>query len=175
MPTGKHLFEQYNKNKIFFETGSYAGDGIQAALDSDYEHVYSLELSIPHHEDCKTRFMGNQKVTLLLGDSAECLYDSIKNINQNITFWLDGHYSCGKTAKGKYWSPLMQELDAIQKHNIKTHTIIIDDMRYWSKDNPELNFGKQEIEEKILEINKNYKITYHEGAVPNDILVADIC
>jgi hypothetical protein len=174
MPGSVELFTKYNNNKIFVETGSYAGDGIQAALDSGYNRVYSIELSIPHYNDCKKKFENHCNVYLINGDSCDILESVIKDIDENITFWLDGHYSCGNTAKGKYLSPLMQELDAIKSHTVKTHTIIIDDMRCWNKDNPDIKFGREQIEQKLLDINQNYKFEYFFGVESNDILVAYI-
>lgn len=56
----------------------------------------------------------------------------LDNINERITFWLDGYYSCCDTALGKYWSPLIQELEHIKNHSIKNHIILIDDMQYWT-------------------------------------------
>jgi len=172
MPGTVELFSKYNNNKIFVETGSYAGDGIQKALDSGYSTVYSIELSKLHHNMCKERFKDNLNVVLIEGDSCEVLESVISNIEEPITFWLDGHYSCGNTAKGKYWSPLMQELEVIDNHKIKTHTIIIDDMRCWNKDNPVFEFGREQIEQKLLQINKDYKFEYFFGVEPNDILAA---
>ena len=80
----------------------------------------------------------------------------------------------------------MQELDAISKHTIKNHVIMIDDMRCWRCDNPEFKFDYRMIEDKISEINSEYQFQYFreketwdeqnqkswpEG-LPGDILVA---
>lgn len=61
---------------------------------------------------------------------------------------------------------------------IKTHTIMIDDMRVfrtkegWGQYNP---VGQAEIEAAILAINPNYKICYEANTVQaDDILVAYI-
>ena len=181
------LFKEYKQNcKTFVETGSYAGDGIQKALDAGYENIISIELSQPHVEECLMRFDGQENIEIVEGDSADILFPTIENINERILFWLDGHYSCASTAKGKYWSPIMQELDAISKHTIKNHVIMIDDMRCWRCDNPEFKFDYRMIEDKISEINSEYQFQYFreketwdeqnqkswpEG-LPGDILVA---
>jgi len=155
------LFKLYKKSyKTFVETGSYVGDGIQKAVAAGYENIISIELSEPHYNNCKKRFDGVDSVGLVQGDSADILLPTINEINEPIVFWLDGHYSCGKTAKGKYWSPILQELDAISKHPINTHTIMIDDMRCWRVDNPEFKFGHLDIEEKIKAINSDYQLLY---------------
>jgi len=172
MPTNSNLFRKY-MNPIFVETGSYIGMGIQEALDAGFNKVYSIELSNFYYNICVEKFKNNENVHLIKGDSSEVLYDLIKNIDENITFWLDGHYSEGDTALGKMWSPLMLELESIKKHKINTHTIIIDDMRCW-KISSEYNFCVDDITKKLYEINNNYELIYEDGFVPNDILIAKI-
>ena len=88
------LFKEYKQNcKTFVETGSYAGDGIQKALDADYENVISIELSQRYVKECMMRFDGQENVEIVEGDSADILFPTIENINERILFWLDGHYS----------------------------------------------------------------------------------
>ena len=130
MSTKNNLFKKY-MNSIFIETGSYVGNGIQEALDANFNEIYSIELSDKYFSICKERFKNNKNVHLIKGDSSEVLFDVIKNFNEKITFWLDGHYSQGDTALGKTWSPLMMELDIIKSHRLNTHTIMIDDLRCW--------------------------------------------
>jgi hypothetical protein len=63
-------------------------------------------------------------------------------------------------------------LRIIGEHQIKTHIILIDDMRlvgkqhYWK----ELSIGQ--IESEILKINPDYKISYDYGVANNGILIA---
>ncbi len=173
MPSTTEIFKKY-PNEIFLETGTYAGDGVQQALDAGFKKVISIELSNLHFNIVKNRFINNSNVTIIEGDSFKVLPDILKSINTRITFWLDGHYSCGNTALGEYWSPLMQELEIIKSHNINTHTIIIDDMRYWEKSNPVIGFDQNDIINTLKTINCNYQITYEDGAVKNDILIAYI-
>lgn len=42
MPATVEQLLKYNNNKIFIETGSLIGDGIQRALDAEYEKVISI-------------------------------------------------------------------------------------------------------------------------------------
>lgn len=172
----KHKFKKY-VNQIFIETGSYTGDGIQAAINAGFPKIISIELSNKYYEQCKKRFKNNENVTIVLGDSINVLPEVLKNINERCTFWLDGHCSGGDTASGKYLVPLMQELLIIKEHHIKNHTILIDDMRLlknhlaeWSN----LNYSVKDIEETLLSINEEYKINYEYGMVEDDILVAKI-
>ena len=74
---------------------------------------------------------------------------------------------------GKTNSPILQELDQIKKHHIKSHTILIDDVRLFGTH--EFDYVTlDQIIDKILEINPSYKISFVPGYVNNDILVAQI-
>jgi len=173
MPTKKSTFSKY-KNKYFIETGSYVGDGIQQALDVGFDNIISIELSDKYFRICQNKFKDNSKVIVIKGESFKMLPELINKIEEPITFWLDGHHSCGDTALGEYWSPLMQELKVIKKHKIKTHTILIDDMRCWEKPNKVHGFYSEDIHKILKEINPDYELTYEFGIQKDDILAAHI-
>lgn len=159
------------RNEVFVESGSNRGDGVQMAINSGFFKVYSIELDRDLYQFCQTRFMDNPNVHIFQGDSGAILYEVIKEINTPITFWLDGHYSGGKTAKGKSNSPILKELNAIKKHPIKNHTILIDDIRLLGTvwfDYTTL----AEVQKKILEINSKYRFIFVDGYAPKDILAA---
>jgi len=169
-----NTFMKYKNTDYFIETGSYLGNGIQNAIDAGFKYIYSIELSDKYYNICKEKFSNNPNVTIIKGDSCEVLYDVIKNINEPITFWLDGHYSCEDTALGKHWAPLIQELEQIKNHPIKNHTILIDDMRCWLEPNPVHGFYTPDIINKLNEINSDYEYIYENGHNVNDILVSKI-
>jgi hypothetical protein len=173
---GANLFQIFQKypHNYLVETGSHTGNGIETALQAGFPNVVSLELADVYYEMCLHRFAGNSKVTLMKGDSAIILKDAIVQINEPITFWLDGHYSAGDTAKGLFFCPLIAELEQIKNHPIKTHTILIDDIRCWTPENPEVAFNTEALRMKLLEINPAYKLIMEDGYVPQDILVATV-
>lgn len=171
--TRNDLFRKYI-NPVFIETGSYTGEGIREAIEANFNKIYSIELSEKYFNMCLEKFNGNQNVHMTKGDSSLVLFDLIKDINENITFWLDAHCSEDDTAKGIYYTPLIQELEQIKKHHINTHTIIIDDLRLWKEEDSKIGFGTNEIIKKIMEINNNYNLIYENGYINNDILVAKI-
>jgi hypothetical protein len=173
MPSNTENFKKY-KTDLFIETGSYIGDGIQQALDAGYEKIISIELSDRYFKESTERFISEPKVTVVQGDSYKVLPGILDEVNTKSTFWLDGHHSCGDTALGDYWTPLMQEPDAIKNHPIKDHTIMIDDMRCWEEPNPVHEFFKDDIYKKLGEINPNYEFEFLDGHQENDILVAYI-
>lgn len=173
MPASVALFKKY-PNRILVETGSYAGDGIQCALDAGFIHVISIELSERHYLACKCRFEEDSRAWIVRGDSSQVLSGVLARIDEPVTLWLDGHWSGGLTAYGpEKETPLMDELDAIAAHHIKGHTILIDDMQDWRRDKPGVGFGKQEIMRKIRDISEHYRFTIEDGpSGPGGILAA---
>lgn len=171
MPANKGLFSKY-PNPIWVETGSWHGDGIQQAIDEGFTEIYSIELSEALHQRCSERFKDVPFVHLIQGDSHLVLDSLLATLHQPITFWLDGHFSGDDTVMGKYNTPLMQELDCIARHGVKTHTILIDDLRDWYKANH--GFDIPMIMAKISAINPKYRFNFEDGIIPNDILVASV-
>jgi ubiquinone/menaquinone biosynthesis C-methylase UbiE len=172
MPTTSEFFAKF-PNPCFVETGSYLGDGIQAALNAGFERVHSIELSPKYFQLCTNRYKNDPRVTVHFGDSSQTLRQLLAELTTPATFWLDGHYSEGDTALGAKSCPLMEELEAIAGHSIKTHTLLIDDMRCWKTEDPTIGFGRNEIETKVRALNPNHRIDYADSPIaPRDILVA---
>jgi len=155
------------------ETGTWVGEGVEEALQAGFNEIYSIELSPKWHKYCVEKFQSLPNVHLSQGDSGKVLEEVISQIDQPITFWLDAHYSGEPTAKGETNTPILNELNAIKKHPIKTHTILIDDTRCFGTD----DFDYIKIHEALdilFQINPNYVITYRDGHKRNDTLVAYI-
>lgn len=117
---------------IFIETGTYEGDTVLAMQDR-FRRLYTVELSRDLHQQAVARLAGHRHITALQGDSTDVLPSILKEINEPCFFWLDGHYSGGKTAKGKLNCPLLQELECIVTHPIRHHVILVDDARLLGK------------------------------------------
>lgn len=117
--------------KIFVETGSYLGSGIEDVLKTDYfDEIHSIELSNKWYNYCKQKFSYTPKVKLHYGDSASVL-EKLNLPNVPILFFLDAHYSGGETA-GKdidNGCPVLRELDILCKKCFPGDIIVIDDMR----------------------------------------------
>jgi hypothetical protein len=145
-------------NGIFIETGSFMGDGIQAALDAGFQNILSVELAPYHCDHCLRRFKNEKAVNLRLGDSGVILVEVARNLQQRAVFWLDGHYSGGGTAKGIDISPLMRELDAIKHSPRKDHVILIDDTQFYTRAEGGTGFDIGDIVRKLYEINECYDI-----------------
>ena len=174
MPSTINLFRKHNNNPVFIETGSCNGEGIRNAIFAGYRDIYSIELEDTFYQYCKSYFKYNKNVYLFKGDSVVELPRILSTLNESATFWLDAHYSGGETGFINVLTPLMKELDIIGEHHVKTHTIIIDDLREWKRDYPSIGFGTEDIINKILQINPNYMFSYEDGFVGSDILVANV-
>lgn len=173
MPTKGNPFLNF-PNKVFIETGSHMGDGVQKALEANFEQIISIEIADIYFNHCKNKFFIYDHVEIVQGDSFKVLPSILEKIDHPITFWLDGHHSCGNTGIGEYWAPLIQELEAISKHHVKTHTILIDDMRCWKDPNPNHGFITEDILKMIHHINPDYNISYIDGCQADDIMVAQV-
>lgn len=179
MSTPRRPFAKY-PNKFFVESGTYFGGGIIDALNCKFEQIISFEVQPMAIINARKYFKECKNVEIIAGSSARLMYDRIKDIKEPITFWLDGHYSLGDTGfDPDYISPLLKELEQIAKHDIKTHTILIDDRRLLVKSSDGGLDGKFDISEAdvltaIMKINPKYKIKYEDGHVKDDIIVAYI-
>lgn len=161
-------------NPVFVETGTYQGDGVDTALALGFQKVISIELFEVLYNAYKDRFASDKRVTLLCGDSAVVLGDAIKDVNEKITFWLDGHvFPNQEIILGVKACPLIEELAHIAKHPIKNHVIMIDDMSSLPKGGiyKTTEFSRKDIEEAIMAINPNYKISYFDRG-GTDVLIA---
>jgi hypothetical protein len=167
MPLSSKIVKQY-MNRVFVETGSYMGDGIQAALDAGCDVVKSVDLSIHQYNECVERFKGNSKVELHLGDVETKIWEMIADVKEPITFWLDAHG--GAAAPDEQVDPVYETLKVIAKHPIKTHTILIDDQDLSPMTDSEIEADLDSSTDKdrhgnvhhikslILKINPKYKL-----------------
>lgn len=114
--------------RVLVETGTYYGVMIDR-LKSDFDRIYSIELSRELYEKAKTRFQSDDHIELIQGDSAQELGTVLKRITQPALFWLDGHYSGGVTGRGAKDTPVFEELKHIlDRHDVRS-VIVIDDAR----------------------------------------------
>jgi hypothetical protein len=126
----QNLLREFQKKyhvKTLVETGTYLGDTLYS-LATDFERLYSVELSEHYHKLAKRRFKNFPHVSLLQGDSGVVLKDLVPKLDAPAIFWLDGHYSGGLTAKGEQECPVFEELKSIFSSPFQ-HFIFIDDAR----------------------------------------------
>jgi hypothetical protein len=171
MPATPEIFARH-PNPVLVETGTYHGEGIEAALAAGFSDVRSVELSPQLHQAAAAHFADDGRVRLWLGHSAERLPEMLAGVVTPATFWLDAHYSGGGTAGGAADCPLLGELAAIAAHPIRTHTILIDDVRQFGHEMP---VTIDQARAALLAINPDYAIALEQSGNPElglDILVA---
>ncbi|MFZ4099503.1 MAG: hypothetical protein ACOYKZ_04155 [Chlamydiia bacterium] len=167
-------FHEFNYNRVFFETGTYGGSGIKAALQAGFPVVHSIDIEANSYRDAQRMFKGYPQVHLHRGDSGRDLWKVIRYIHEPITFWLDAHL--GNEVPGRTsHTAVARELQQIARHPRKDHTILIDDMH--TTGGPLMDYlTRADLERLVLQINPNYKIRYipggNDGEYPENILVA---
>lgn len=114
--------------RVLVETGTFLGDTVWA-LASSFDEIHSIELDPALWEAARGRFAGRANVHLHQGDSGVILHSVLAGLSRPALFWLDGHYSGEGTARGAIDSPLALEIDAILRHPIVGHVILVDDTR----------------------------------------------
>ena len=119
--------------KILVETGTYRGDMVEA-MTGHFARIYSIELSAALHERARKKFAGDDRITLVHGDSGVELKRVVAELDQAALFWLDGHYCGDGSARGTSDTPIYDELSHILGSPQPGHVIIIDDARCFGTD-----------------------------------------
>ena len=165
------------KNYYFVETGTLGGEAVVRALKDGFIEAHSIEMDSRLFAACRNRFARLKNVHIYNGNSANILWDVIKPLDKPITFWLDAHRGPGAYLNDGKNSPIMQELDQIKQHPIKTHTILIDDLNGCGKI-PFDYVTLDQIKSKIKEINPQYTFKLIVGGeqdeAKDNILVATV-
>jgi hypothetical protein len=153
-----------NSIKVFFETGTYLGNTVCGVKDV-FEEVYSVELSRELAQLARERFAKDKHVHIINEDSSTALNTFVMRLKQPAIFWLDAHYSAGVTAKGKVQTPVKEELRAILSHPLKSHYILIDDVKDFNGHNDYPTVAE------ILEMVEEFGIDAYEARVQGDVFL----
>ncbi|MDR1516902.1 MAG: hypothetical protein LBS52_02185 [Dysgonamonadaceae bacterium] len=127
----RHYQRQSGYN-VLVETGTYTGEMIYMQR-KNFKSLHSIELADYYYTRAVERFKKYKHIKIWHGDSARILPSVLSEINENVIFWLDGHYSGGVTAgnnPGEKKCPLFSELEAIYPHG-GNPIILIDDARHF--------------------------------------------
>ena len=132
---------------VFFETGTWRGDGLAYACKAPFHKLLSVEIIPELAEKARERFAGDQRVEIIESDSIQAFEDHLDVLSENIIFWLDAHYPGAEEGLAGYDAelgahdrrlPLEMELELI--YNKRRHNrdlIIIDDLRIYEQGNYE--------------------------------------
>jgi hypothetical protein len=154
-------YQKQSDYNILVETGTYYGDMVWAMMNH-FKSVYTIELAPYFYNRAVKRFKKYKNIHLCFGDSATELGPIVRNLSEPVIFWLDGHYSGGKTAKGNSECPIWEELNQITTRNLP-HIILIDDARCFIGENDYPTI--EELQRYFIDRNIN-----HSFEVKDDII-----
>ena len=136
------IFLEYSNNEsVWIETGTYRGTSTRF-LAQNNKFVHTIESQKELYSQTKTMLKedGIKNVSFNLGTSENKLEEVIQNIdNETICIWFDAHYSGPGTYKGTRDTPIVKELEVVQKYisKFKKINILIDDIQLFQDSNPE--------------------------------------
>jgi hypothetical protein len=113
------------KLRTLVETGTYYGEMV-SAMRSRFDIIFSIEQDLALAEAASHKFAGDPKIKILHGDSKAVLPEIVKSLKLPALFWLDAGYYGWAGAQGDQ-DRLSVELEAILRHPIKGHLILMDD------------------------------------------------
>lgn len=151
------------KPTIFIETGTYAGETTEQAIDL-FNEIHTIELQESMYNEAKKKFSTFKNVHVYNGESGDILKMILPNLRDNkILFFLDAHYCGIGTGWGRNITSIIDELNAIKRAEIKDCLILIDDVRGFGTDilNKEFICAEgypsiQKIYSMLQEINANF-------------------
>ena len=112
---------------MFIETGTYLGK--TASLLADVcQRVVTVEIEPSLYERASELFKDRPHVQVLAGDSRDLMPKILADLTEPALFWLDGHFS-GGISGGRAEPPITSEIQAILRHPIQDHIVVIDDAR----------------------------------------------
>jgi hypothetical protein len=109
--------------QVLVETGTNYAHMIYAQKDR-FREIYSIELDGWKAQSARRKFGGRPNIHILEGDSAEVLPRLLVSLREPCLFWLDGHDFDVST-------PVNRELDALFRHPVKDHVVLIDDANWF--------------------------------------------
>ena len=141
-PVKWKLLLRHGGRGIWIETGTYLGD-TTLFLDGKSKKVITIEPSLELFNSAKERFKGYKNIEIVNSDSENCLGGIVSNLGnlsgEEISFWLDGHFSEGLTFQGIQDTPVIFELNTISQLFDTPNNIVIfvDDVRCFNPKNKE--------------------------------------
>jgi len=175
----KVLKEYSSSSTIWVETGTLVGDTAKY-LSKIAKFVYTIEPSEKYY-NLSVKNLKNYENIKIYNDTSENKLNDILEIikpNSDVCFWLDGHWSGGDTFKGETDTPILSELDTIERYlnNFSKLNILIDDFRIFDIGNNVATYPSKEVLiEYAAKNNLKWRITRDifilskEGIVENNI------
>jgi predicted O-methyltransferase YrrM len=137
--------------RVLVETGTYYGEMV-AAMKNHFAEIYSVEFDSQLAQRAAKKFSGWPYIHILQGDSQKVVPELLRSLKQPALFWLDAGYYGWAGLQGDK-QRLTSELEAILRHSIRQHVILMDDARGLNGQNgaPTVEQLKQRIEAEFPE------------------------
>jgi hypothetical protein len=135
--------------RVLVETGTYYGEMV-AAMKGRFDRIYSVEYDPQLARRAVRKFARYPQVKILEGDSQQVVPELLKSIMEPALFWLDAGYYGWAGLQGDK-QRLTTELEAILRHPLRGHVILMDDARGLNGQNgaPTVTELKQRIESEF--------------------------
>jgi hypothetical protein len=133
------IIKEY-KTTVFFETGTFRGDGVSYALQFPFRQIISVEIIPELASDAALKFSEDKIVRIIEGQSTDALRNELPFVQSNCVFWLDAHFPGADAGITAYDMenvetvrlPLIKELETIHALRPKFKDVfILDDLRIY--------------------------------------------
>lgn len=168
-PTRNYFAEYKQDCTVFVETGTYAGAGLNLAIEAGFSELHSID--IVNHPDKVFKYPcpAPGKMQFYIDDSREVLPWLLPMITGKCLFWLDAHSQLMEGEPDNF--PLLDELAVISQHCRNDHVILIDDILMMSHVQV-TGWTLNDIVLGVCRVNPLYKFDYLPNPVRKNILVA---
>ena len=113
------IFKHGIKDSIWIETGTFMGRKT-AFLTKRFPLVHKIEPSKYCLKFARINTSKFKNINFHHGTSEECLEGILEDINRDVSFWLDGHFSGGVTFEGEKHTLLLKMSYLLLKKILKT-------------------------------------------------------
>jgi hypothetical protein len=118
---------------VSIETGTNTGS-TSRILSSFSSKVFTLEPSTVLYLIAQKELKKFKNIEVINSTSEAYFSNLLAKIDGSVNFWLDGHYSGGQTYKNDINTPIVFELEIIEKFlkEFKSVVVMIDDVRLFT-------------------------------------------
>jgi hypothetical protein len=165
------IFKKVLPLSIFFETGTFKGDTVNAMLPY-FDRFITAELSEPLWKEVTERFASEEKVEPYLGNSPDVIATFRPALkDSSVLYWLDAHWCVADDTSGeKSQCPLLEEIQAIGQLNDQS-VILIDDARLFLAAPPAPHESAQWPSIDSIITTLKHTSSQHELSVVNDVII----
>jgi len=118
-------YAQRHNLRILIETGTYYGEMV-AAMKRNFDRIDSIEYDPQLAQRAIKKFSSWPHIQILQGDSQQLVPELLKTLSAPALFWLDAGYYGWAGLQGNK-QRLTSELEAILRHPVPGHILLMDD------------------------------------------------